>query len=419
LLEGDPALISGILENGLSYRILRHTYPENRISLRLVVKVGSVQEAGNERGIAHLVEHMAFNGTAHFSGNDLTGYFETLGMAFGPEVNAYTGFDETVYRLEIPADDPEALTTSLTVISDWAWGLTFDEAELERERGVALEEWRQRQGIGERLWDRLLPFFFPFSRYANRMPIGKTEIIQNAPRERIVNFYKKWYRPELMTLVIVGDAGAARLEQLVRERLSSIPASKKPQALPSYPVSIPKRKLSLRFSDPEAPAAEVFIGAFFPAIQVKSREDRRLFTAGEAALNALGFRLWEREQDGEFFLGSRSLTIEALRSVKGSAIRFNPKPGRFTEAFKTAMDEIDRFVEYGVTESELERQKANLRSSALDAWQNSKKAESPDLAYRLVESALNDTPFLSADAEYQLALETINALTKEENVKRT
>jgi zinc protease len=125
LLEGDPAFISGVLENGLSYRILRHKYPENRISLRLVVKAGSVLEAGNERGIAHLVEHMAFNGTVHFSGNELYGYFETLGMAFGPEVNAYTSFDETVYRLELPADDPEALSTSLTVISDWACGLPY------------------------------------------------------------------------------------------------------------------------------------------------------------------------------------------------------------------------------------------------------------------------------------------------------
>ncbi|MDR1596759.1 MAG: insulinase family protein, partial [Treponema sp.] len=410
----DPAVISGALENGFSYRILQNRYPENRISLMLVVKAGSVLETRNERGIAHLVEHMAFNGSAHFSENGLINYFETLGMAFGPEINAYTSFDETVYRLDIPADDPEALSTSLSVISDWAWALSFDEAELEKERGVVLEEWRLNRGVEGRAWDALLPFLFPFSRYAARMPIGKPEIIRKAPRDRIVGFYKKWYRPELMTLIIVGDADGVLLEQAVREGLRSIPASKKPRALPAYSVSVPKTKLSLRLSDPEAPYTQVFIGTLFPAVRVKTLEDRRLFTAGAVAVSALSARLNEQVQDGEFFLGSQVFTINALRSVNAGAIRFNPRPGMFTGAFKTVIDEIDRFVEYGITETELERQKANLRSGALDAWQNSKKEESSEIAYRLVESVLNETPFLSADAEYQLALKTANALTADD-----
>jgi zinc protease len=411
LLENDPAVISGVLENGLSYRILQNSYPENRIFLRLVVKVGSVLEANNERGIAHLVEHMAFNGTTHFSENELLNYFETVGMAFGPEINAYTSFDETVYHLEIPADDPEALTTSLTVISDWACGVSFDETELEKERGVVLEEWRLNRGVEGRVSDALLPFLFPFSRYANRTPIGKPAVIRNVSRERVVKFYKKWYRPELMTLIIVGDADSVLLERAVKQQLSSIPASEKPKAPPAYSVSAPKAKLSLRLSDPEAPYTQVFIGSLFPAVQIKTRADQRLFTAGAVSVYALSARLNEQVQDGEFFLGSQVFTIHALRSMDVGAIWFNPKQGMFTDAFKTIIDEIDRFVGYGITESELERQKANLRSDALDAWQNSKKAESSKVAYRLVESVLNETPFLSAEAEYQLALETINALT--------
>jgi zinc protease len=189
-LENDPAIVSGVLENGLSYRILQNKYPENRIFLRLVVKAGSILEENNERGIAQLVEHMAFNGSTHFSENELISYFESLGMGFGPDVNAYTSFDETVYMLEIPADNPDALATSLTVISDWASGLTFDDGELEKERGVVLEEWRLGRGVDGRAWDALLPFLFPLSRYSNRRPIGKTGIIRNAPRERVVNFYK-------------------------------------------------------------------------------------------------------------------------------------------------------------------------------------------------------------------------------------
>jgi zinc protease len=414
LLQGDPALVSGVLENGFSYRILQNSYPENRISLRLVVKAGSVLEARNERGIAHLVEHMAFNGSTHFPGNELDSYFEKAGMAFGPEINAYTSFDETVYRLEIPADDPEVLETSLTAIFDWACGLTFDEAELEKERGVVLEEWRLNRGVEGRAADALLPFLFPFSRYASRMPIGDPDIIRNAPRDRIVSFYKKWYRPELMTLVIVGDADAALLEQTVKERFAAVPASGKPRALPAYPVAVPRIKLSLRFSDPEAPYTQVFIGSLFPAVRVKTREDQRLFTAGAVAVYALSARLNEQVQDGEFFLGSQVFTINALRSMNAGAIWFNPKQGMFTDAFKTVIDEIDRFIAYGITESELERQKAGLRSHALDLWQGSKTAESPDIAFRLVESVLNGTPLLSPEAEYQLALETIGALTRDE-----
>ncbi|MDR0598189.1 MAG: insulinase family protein [Treponema sp.] len=413
-LAEDPAVVSGVLENGLSYRILQNSYPENRIFLRLVVKAGSVLEANNERGIAHLVEHMAFNGSAHFSGNELIDYFESLGMAFGPEVNAYTSFDETVYRLDIPADNPEALDKSLAVIHDWACGLSFDEAELEKERGVVLEEWRLGRGVEGRAWDALLPFLFPFSRYAARMPIGDPDIIRKAPRDRILNFYKKWYRPELMTLVIVGDAEAALLERAVQEGLSSIPASKKKRALPSYPVSVPGMKLSLRLSDPEAPYTQVFIGSLFPAIQVRTREDQRLFIAGAVAINALSARLNEQVQDGDLFLGSQVLAIPILRSMTAGAIWFNPKPGLFDNAFKTVINEIDRFALYGITGTELERQKAYLRSDALDVRENSKKAESPDLAYRLVEGVLNETPFLPAEAEYQLALETIDALAADD-----
>jgi zinc protease len=173
-------------------------------------------------------------------------------------------------------------------------------------------------------------------------------------------------------------------------------------------------KLSLRLSDPEAPYTQVFIGSLFPAVQVRTREDKRLVIAGAVAINALSARINEQVQDGDLFLGSQVLAIPILRSMTAGAIWFNPKPGLFDDAFKTVLDEIDRFALYGITGTELERQKAYLRSDALDVRQSNKKAESPDLAYRLVESVLNGTPFLSADAEYRLALETIDALAVDE-----
>jgi len=229
LLENNPEMRTGVLGNGLSYYILHNKYPENRIYLRLVIKIGSIVEANNERGLAHFVEHLAFNGSENFTENELISYFESIGMGFGPEINAYTSFDETIYMLEIPADNQEALAKSLTVISDWANGLTFDPVEIEKERGVVLEEWRLYRGVGGRAFDALMPFLFPFSRYANRMPIGRPEVIQNAPRERIVNFYNKWYRPELMSLVIVGDMDSVSVERMIIERLSSLPKSSEDQ----------------------------------------------------------------------------------------------------------------------------------------------------------------------------------------------
>ncbi|MDR2397422.1 MAG: insulinase family protein [Spirochaetaceae bacterium] len=410
-LEEDSALVSGVLKNGFSYRILPNQYPENRIYLRLVVKVGSVLEAPKERGLAHFVEHMAFNGTTHFSGNELVSYFETLGIPFGPEVNAYTSFDETVYQLEIPADDPEALDTSLTVIADWAQGITFDEEELEKERGVVLEEWRQHRGLNQRAWDKLMPFLFPWSRYAERMPIGKPDIIRKAPRERLVKFYKKWYRPELMTLVITGDADPAALEQAVQERLSVIPAGVKPRARPTYPVSVSKAKLSLRLSDPEASDTQVFIGSLFPAEPLRTQEDQARYSAVRVAINALWGRLYEQVQEGELFLSCRISVNSLLRSMSLGVIEFSPKPGVFEEAFKVVMDEIDRFVQYGITETELQRLKLNMRSWVLEDWQDRKKIESSRLAYQLVQCVLDETPFLSADEEYRLSVQAIEALS--------
>jgi zinc protease len=413
-LESDPALVSGVLENGLSYRILQNKYPENRIALRLAVKIGSIVEADNERGLAHLVEHLAFNGSAHFAENELISYFETIGMQFGPDVNAYTSFDETVYMLEIPADNPDILAASLTIMYDWACGLTFDPDELEKERGVVLEEWRMRRGVSGRALDALLPFLFPFSRYADRNPIGKTEVISGAPRDRIVKFYKKWYRPELMTLVIAGDADAALLEQSVRERLSSIPSEKKKTKRPEYKASPLKTKLSLLLSDPEASDTGFYIGSLFPSLKIRNTENFKEQTARELSQSAFNARLEEQVDKGGFLVNAEYFATDVIGSIDAGILMAKPGDGRFTEAFQAVLDEIDRFAQFGITESELEREKIKLRMNALDEWQNRERRESSYLADYLVESALYDTPVLSPDMKYQLTLDTISALTQAE-----
>ena len=191
-LVQNPEIVSGTLDNGMDYYILRNDVPYNRMSLRLVVKVGSIAEEDNEKGVAHLIEHMAFNGTEHFEKNSIIDYAESIGMIFGPEVNAYTSFEETVYMLEIPADKDEYLEQAMLIFKDWASAVTFDQEELDKERGIVMEEWRGNLGLSGRLVDAVIPFELKDSAYVDRLPIGDMDVIQNITRDEVISFYKKW-----------------------------------------------------------------------------------------------------------------------------------------------------------------------------------------------------------------------------------
>ena len=195
VLPIDPAIRTGTLPNGLKYFIRRNGRPEKRVSLRLAIKSGSLEEADDQQGLAHLIEHMAFNGSTHFKPGELVSYFERLGARLGPHVNAYTSFDETVYMLDLPTDQGDVVAKGLTALSDFAGGLNLDPAEIDKERGVVIEEWRGGLGAGSRVRDKQIPIIFYNSRYADRLPIGKPDIIRNAPAARLRAFYDTWYRP--------------------------------------------------------------------------------------------------------------------------------------------------------------------------------------------------------------------------------
>src|ERR1700694_2948274 len=184
----DPQITIGKFPNGLRYYIRNNKKPEKRAELRLVVKAGSILEDDDQQGLAHLVEHMAFNGTQHFPKHDLIEFIESLGMRFGADLNAYTSFDETVYMLQVPTDKPETMDRALLILEDWAHNVTFDPTEIEKERGVVMEEWRLGRGAGSRTRDKLFPLIAQGSRYADRLPIGKPEIIQGGKQERLKQF---------------------------------------------------------------------------------------------------------------------------------------------------------------------------------------------------------------------------------------
>src|SRR5688572_31175240 len=248
----DPAVRSGRLPNGLRYFVRYNARPEKRVSMRLAVNAGAIQEDADQRGLAHFLEHMAFNGTKNFKPGELVSFLESIGARFGPHVNASTSFDETIYMLDIPTDKPGYLDRGMTVLQDFAGGISLLPAEVEKERGVVLEEWRGRLGAGSRLTDKQLPVIFQGSRYAERLPIGLPEILKTAPRERLVAFYEKWYRPDNMAVVVVGDIPVDQAEKLVRDTFGKIPAAKGTAATVDTSVPSHTETLINMSTDPEA-----------------------------------------------------------------------------------------------------------------------------------------------------------------------
>src|SRR4030042_6988004 len=216
-LPVDPKVKIGKLENGLTYYIRTNYKPENRAFLRLVVDAGSVLEDDDQQGLAHFIEHMAFNGTKNFRKHEIINYLESIGMRFGPEINAFTSFDETVYMLEIPLDSLAILETGIRILSDWAQNISFEQEEIDKERGVIVEEWRLGRGAVVRMADKQYPVIFKDSKYAVRLPIGKVSIIESVKRETLLKFYNKWYRPDLMAVVAVGDFDEMEVEEIIKK----------------------------------------------------------------------------------------------------------------------------------------------------------------------------------------------------------
>ena len=233
-----PEVEKGQLANGLTYYIQKNTRPEKRLELRLVVKAGSVLEDDDQRGLAHFVEHMAFNGSTHFKKHELISYLQSIGLKFGADLNAYTSFNETVYILPLPTDKREAVEKGFLVLADWAGGLSFADPDIDLERGIVLEELRLGKGAQDRMNKVLLPKIFGGSKYADRLPIGTEESIKGSKYDAVKRFYKDWYRPNLMAVVVVGDIEPADARALVEANFAQLknPENERPRTYPVLPV---------------------------------------------------------------------------------------------------------------------------------------------------------------------------------------
>src|SRR5436190_732127 len=359
----ESSITVATLPNGLRYYVRANKEPRNRAELRLVVKAGSVLEDDDQQGLAHFVEHMGFNGTKNFPHEDLVKFLQSTGMRFGADVNAGTSFDETTYMLTIPTDKPEIVEKSIQVLEDWAHNMSFDPAEVDKERGVIMEEWRLRRGAGARVNDKLYPLLLAGSRYADRIPIGKTEVIQNFKQDRLKQFYADWYRPDLMAVVAVGDFDKTAIEGKIKSHFAPIPAAPK-TAKERKVFDIPDHKGALfaLISDKELTTTSIEMDHLLPASEQGNVRAYRQSLVNRLFSAMISGRFSEiAQKPGAPFVAAgagRSNFIAKPKDIASlSAIVKEGGVEAGTDALIAESQRVDRF---GFTATELEREKQNI-----------------------------------------------------------
>ncbi len=420
-LPFDPTVVRGTLSNGLTYYIKHNEEPRDRAQLSLVVRAGSLLEEAEQRGLAHFVEHMAFNGTERFAKQEIVDYIESIGSSFGADLNAGTSYDYTVYWLEFPTDDPEILETAFQILSDWAFAISFEPEEVELERGVVLEEWRLYQGFGSRFQTNLYPLLFGDSRYAERDPIGLTEILETAPVEQLRAYYERWYRPDLMAIVAVGQFDLEEIESKITQHFAPPPEGDAYQDRAA--VADPTEKPSFGVPDNDAPIVDVFTDPEAPVTQVtlvrKIAPDtgQDLATFRRSAVEQLAFmmlnaRLFERGQEADppwLYSGAGGGTFVEPTDIQTFTIVTEQDGVEL--GFAALLEEMQRASQHGFTATELNREIENLFSSVESAYKQRDQLESARLAGELRDHFLGGPPVAGIEAEWELYQQLLPQVT--------
>ncbi len=406
LLPLDPAVRTGVLPNGVTYFIRRNTEPAKRAEMRLAVNAGAVQEEDDQLGVAHFLEHMLFNGTRRFEKQEMINFLESAGMRFGGDLNAYTSFDETVYMLTIPTDSTNLYEKAFDVLEDWAGYATLSADEIDKERGVVIEEWRARQqnAQGRILANGLVPVYLHGTRYADRLPIGDTAIVRNAPPETIRRYYQHWYRPDLQSVVVVGDIDVDRTEALIKEHFSSLEAPSSAPTRTAIPTPAHEETIYRVVADKEYPVTSVEVvvkQASEPLTTVGAYSNKLALDLFMTMLNARLNEL-QRSADAPFLQASvsrgglvRGLDIYSLRAgVEGTGI---------PTGLEALLTEVERVRQHGFTLTELERAKTDVLRSYADAYAERDRTRSAALAQEYVQLYLTGDAAPGISYEYGLA----------------
>ncbi|MDP4194873.1 MAG: insulinase family protein [Bacteroidota bacterium] len=402
-LPVDKNVTIGTLGNGMKYYIRKNAKPEKRAELRLVVNAGSVLENDDQKGLAHFVEHMGFNGTKHFSKSELVDYLELIGVKMGAELNASTNFDQTIFQLQVPTDKSEILSKAFLVLEDWAHGYLFDSTEIEKERGVIVEEWRLGRGADMRMLDKQLPILFKNSKYADRITIGDKHIIETFKQSTLKDFYKDWYRPDLMAVVAVGDFDKVQIEALIKEHFGSItsPALERKREL--FPVPKHDETLFAIASDKEATNSSVSIYIKLDKQTTKTEDDFRRNLSQSLLQNMLNQRLSELTLQSDppftFAFGGRSGFV---RTADCNVLFAQVKDNGIEKGLSAILREAERARLFGFTSTELERTKSNFMRGMEKALAEKDKTESGRLINEYVYSFLDGGPIMGIENLYDL-----------------
>ena len=419
----DPDYRIGKLENGLTYYIRHNTEPAGRASYYIIQNVGAILEKDNQNGLAHFLEHMAFNGTLHFPGKTLLSTLEKHGVAFGVNINAYTSFDETVYNLsDVPVDKPGLIDTCLMILADWSDFLTLDEAEIDKERGVILEEWRSRRNAQWRMLTQMLPIVYEGSMYAKRDIIGDTAVIKNFDPETLRAFYHDWYRTDLQAIAIVGDINVDEVETSIKNLFSPIPAIENPVSRPENLLAAKKGTKYLLITDPEAPRTTVSLIILDQEPDKRARDLDYIRDGFVTSLmnTMMGNRFSEIVQKctPPFIAGALSYSAELPRSYNALNVAAYTNDGQEAKGFEAAVTELERARRHGFTKGELERAKANMLSNFENLYKQKDKISNDDWAAQIRDHFLTGEPIPSMDVQYNYYKEILPKITVEEVTSR-
>ncbi len=408
-LPVDPNIRKGKLDNGLTYYIRNNKTPEKRADFYIAQKVGSMQEEDNQAGLAHFLEHMAFNGTKNYPGKTMLEYLQNNGIKFGANINAYTSFDETVYYMtDVPTDNKNLVDSALLVLHDWSSAIALEDEELEKERGVIREEWRTRGGAEQRLWDQLLPVMYPNSKYAKRMPIGSIDVINNFKPEEIRAYYQKWYRPDLQGIIVVGDFDTDEMEQKVKKLFSGIKLASNVAEREYFPVPDNEEPIVAVATDPEARNTQIMLFHKHDALPnevLNTQAGYMMKYISNVAGMMMNERLNEISQkpnapftfgyayDDDFFV---SKTKDAWTVIAGSA------EDKVDEALAAIARETERVRLHGFTASEYDRARSNMLKSLENSYNNRDKQKNSSYSREYVRNFSDGEPIPGVEFEYQM-----------------
>jgi zinc protease len=411
----DSAVTKGRFDNGFTYYIKENKKPENRAFLWLVVSAGAVLEDEDQRGLAHFIEHMAFNGTKNFAKQKLIDYLESIGMQFGPEVNAYTGFDETVYMLEVPTDSNEYIEKGFQILEDWAHQISFEPEEIEKERGVIIEEWRQGRGAEKRMLDKQLPVLLRDSRYAERLPIGKKEIIESFDPSTLLRFYSDWYRPDLMAVIAVGDFDQKYINDLIEKHFAGIALNADCREKNSFPVPDNDETLFAIATDPEASRTTIEVMYKCDPLPEATVADYKRMLMERLYSRMLNFRLYELLNQAEPpYIFGYSVKSSLVKPKNVYELAAAVKEDGVEKGLETLLTESNRVRQNGFTQSELDRTKDELLREIEQIYRERDKTSSDNFADEYRRNFLEDEPIPGIRYEFELSEAVIPEITLEE-----